>query len=175
MRWETESHFLVGTVILGFLSIFNKSQESSPFETVNSACLSRGQRDVSPPVKVRQRPTAFFMVSTGDLEIPSSGEMKDNPAFKPLQGNLAFFRVRASRVLFHFRKKTQGPAHIPIAEGKLLLRCLWKVGLLLQSKTGNQLSSRDDMACMELSSSCSTETDVPLDLRRMSQGISGVS
>ena len=37
------------------------------------------------------------------------------------------------------------------------------------------LSSRDDMGCTELSSSCSTEIDDPLHLRRVSQGISGVS
>ena len=47
---ETEVHFLVGTVILGFLSIFKKNQASSPFEALNSACLSRVQRDARPPV-----------------------------------------------------------------------------------------------------------------------------
>ena len=45
---ETEVHFLVGTVILGFLSIFKKSQASSPFEALNSMCLSKCQRDVRP-------------------------------------------------------------------------------------------------------------------------------
>ena len=35
------------------------------------------------------------------------------------------------------RKKTQSRSHIPISEGRLLLRCLWKAGLTLQSKTGN--------------------------------------
>ena len=34
---------------------------------------------------------AFSMVSTGDSEIPSSCEMKDDPAFKALQGKPAFF------------------------------------------------------------------------------------
>ena len=62
----------------------------------------------------------------------------------------------------------------PIAEGSLHFRCLWKVGLLLQWKPENQLSSRDDMGCMERSSSCCAEIGVPLDLRRVSQGISGV-
>ena len=124
-----------------------------------------------PPVQMRQSPRAFSSVSTGNSDILSSCEMKDEPAFKPLQGNPAFFQVRASPGPFHSRQKTQGPSHIPIAEGKLILRCLWKVGLPLQSKTGNQLSSRDDMGCTELSSSCCTEIDVPLDLRRRSQGI----
>ena len=73
------------------------------------------------------------------------------------------------------RQKNQGPSHIPIAEGSLLLKCLWKAGLPLQPKPGYQLSSRDDMGCMELSSSCCAEMDVPLDLRWVSQGISGVS
>ena len=141
VRRETKRPFLVGTVILGFLSIFKKSQASSPFEALNSAHLSRGQRDVSSPVQMRQRPRAFYRISTGDSDIPSSCEWKDEAAFKPLQGNPAFFRVRASWDPFHWRQQTQGPSHIPIAEGSLLLRCLWKVGLPLQSKTGNQLSS----------------------------------
>ena len=93
---------------------------------------------------------------------------------KPLQGNLAFFRIRASRGQFRLKHKTQGPCHIHIPEGKLLLRCLWKVGLRLQSKTGNQLSSPDDMGYPDLSSRCFTEIDVPIDLRWVSQRISGL-
>ena len=56
----------------------------------------------------------------------------------------------------------QGPSHICIAEGSLLLSCLWKVGLRVQSKPGNQFSSRDDMGCTELSSFCCAEIGVPL-------------
>ena len=67
------------------------------------------------------------------------------------------------------RQQNQGPSHIPIAEGRLLLRCLWKVGIPLQSKPGNQLSSRDDMGCTELSLSYCAEIGVPLDFRRVSQ------
>ena len=107
--------------------------------------------------------------------MPSSLEMKDEPEFKPLQGNRAFFGVRESPVPFLLRQKTQGPSHIPTAEGKLLLRCLWKEGSPLQSKTGNQLSSWDDMGCIELSSSCCTEMNIHIDLRLVSQGISVVS
>ena len=66
VRQETEVHFLVGTVILGFLSIFKKSQASSPYEALNSVCLSRGQRDVRPPVQIRRTRMAFSRVSTGD-------------------------------------------------------------------------------------------------------------
>ena len=88
---EKEYHFLVVTMILGFLSIFKKSQDSSPYEAVNSVCLLRGQRDVRPSVQMRWTPTAFSRVSTGDSDMTSSCEMKDKHEFKPLQGNPAFF------------------------------------------------------------------------------------
>ena len=39
----------------------------------------------------------------------------------------------------------------------------------------NQLSSRDDMGCMELSSSSCAEIGVPIDLSWVSHGISGVA
>ena len=84
-------HFLVGTVILGFLSIFKKSQASSPYEALNSVCLSRGQRDVRPPVQMRRIPMAVSRVSTGDSDMPSSCEMKEVAEFKPLQGNRVLF------------------------------------------------------------------------------------
>ena len=48
-------------------------------------------RDVGPPVQMRRRPRAFSSTLTGDSDIPSSCEIKDEPAFKPLQGNMAFF------------------------------------------------------------------------------------
>ena len=91
VRQETKAHFLVGTVTLGFLSIFKKSQASSPFEALNSVCLSRYQSDVIPPIQMRCRTMAFSRVSTGDSDIPSSCEMQHEPEFKPLQGNPAFF------------------------------------------------------------------------------------
>ena len=90
LRQETEVHFLVGRDILGFLSIFKKSQASSPFEALNSVCLSRCQSEMIPPVQMRRRPTAFSRVSTGDSDIPSSCDMKQEPKLKPLQGNPAF-------------------------------------------------------------------------------------
>ena len=91
VRQDSKDHFLVGTVILGFLSIFKKTEASSPFEALNSVCLSRYQSDVIPPIQMRQTTTAFSRVSTGDPDIPSSCEMKHEPEFKPLQGNPAFF------------------------------------------------------------------------------------
>ena len=93
---------------------------------------------------------------------------------KPLQGNLDFFLIRASQDPFRLKHKTQGPSHIHIPKGKHLLGCLWKDGLPLQSKTGNQLSTPDDMGYPGLSSCCFTETDVPIDLRWVCQGISGL-
>ena len=44
------------------------------------------------------------------------------------------------------RSKVRDSIHIP--KGKFLLSCLWKDGLTFQSKTGNQLSSADHMACL---------------------------
>ena len=124
MRQETEVHFLVATVIFGFLSIFKKSQASSPYEALNSVCLSRPQRDVRPHVQMMRTPTAFSRVSTGHSDMPSYCEMKDEPEFKPLQENWVFFSVRAFRGPFHLRQNIQVPSHIPTAEGILLLRCL---------------------------------------------------
>ena len=134
---EAKLPLLVGTFILVYLSIFTKSQASSPFEALNSAHLSKSQMDGRPSVQEKLRTLAFSRVSKGDSDIPSSCEMKDEPAFKALQGKLAFFSVRASWVPLYLRQKTQSHTHIPISEGRLLLRCLWKTGIPLQSNTGN--------------------------------------
>ena len=134
---EARRPLLVGTVILVFLSIFTKSQTSSPFEALNSAHLSNSQMDVRPSVQKRLRTMAFSRVSTGDSDMPSSCEIKDEPAFKALQGKPAFFCVRASRGPLYLRQKAQSRSHITISEGRLLLRCLWKADLPLPSKTGN--------------------------------------
>ena len=91
VRREAKHPLLDGTVILLFLSIFTKGQASSPFEASNSAQILMCQKDVRPSVQKRQRTTAFTRVSTGDSVIPSSCEMKYEPAFKPLQGNPALF------------------------------------------------------------------------------------
>ena len=91
VRQETNALFLVGTVILGFLSIFKKSQASSPFEALNSVCLSRYQSDVIPPIQMRWRTMAFSRVSTGDSDISSSCEMQHEPEFKPLLGSCVFY------------------------------------------------------------------------------------
>ena len=120
---------------------------------------------------MRRAPRAFSRFSTRDTYNALSCAMKDEPAFKPLQGYPTFFPVWASLYPLYLRQQTHGPSHIPIAERRLLLRCLWKVGLPGQQNPGNLLSSRDDMASMELSSRSSAEIGVPLDLRWVSQGI----
>ena len=96
---------------------FQEESSLAAFEALNSTGLSRCQSDMIPPVLMRRRPTAFSMVSTGDSDIPSSCEMKDEPAFKPLQGNPTFFPVRESQYTPQLRQETHGPSSIPIAEG----------------------------------------------------------
>ena len=91
MSQEAKRPLVFGTVISVSLSIFMKSQESLPFEALNSAHLSKSQMDMRPSVEKWLRTMAFSRVSTGDSDIPSSCEMKDEPAFKPVQGNPAFF------------------------------------------------------------------------------------
>ena len=147
---DTQGPFLVATGILGFLSIFKRSQAASPVEAWNFAYLSICQRDVRRPVKMRRGTWAFSVVCTVDSHIPSSWEMQDEPAFKSLQGNLALLQVRASRCPFKLRPHTQCLSHITIAERCLFLRCLWKGGIHLESKSGNQLSSRVDLWYTEL-------------------------
>ena len=52
--------------------------------------------DVRATDQIRCGTRIFSRVSTGDSDIRSSGEMKDKPAFKPLQGNATLYLVRAS-------------------------------------------------------------------------------
>ena len=87
---EAKRPLLLGTVILVFLSIFTKSQASSPFEALNSAQLWKTQMDVRPSVQKKLRAVAFSRVSTGDSDMPLSCKIKDEPAFKALQGKPAF-------------------------------------------------------------------------------------
>ena len=88
--------------------------------------------DVRPPVQVRRGTKVSSRISTQDSDIPSSCQMKDEPAFKPLQGNPTLFPVRESQYPLHVRQQIQGPSHIPIADGRLLLRYLFKVVLTVQ-------------------------------------------
>ena len=124
---------------------------------------------------MRRGPRACSRECTEESDIPLSCEIEDEPAFRSLQGNMTFILVMESQYSLHFRQQSQGPSHIPIAEGRFLLRSLWKFGLCLQYNPGNQLSSRENMRCMELSSSSRAEIGVPIGLSWVAQGISGVA
>ena len=91
VRRETQGPFPVTTEILEFLSIFKGSQALSPFEALNSEFLSSCQRDVRPPVEMRWGTVTFPRDSTGDSDIPSCYERKDEPEFKSGQGNQDLF------------------------------------------------------------------------------------
>ena len=65
---------------------------------------------------MRLEPRDFSRDCTEDSDMPFSGEMKDEPAIKPLQGNPTFFRVRECRYPLHVRQQIHGPSHKPIAE-----------------------------------------------------------
>ena len=99
---------------------------------------------------MRQGPRALSRFSISDSDIHISCEEKDKPAFEPLQGNPAFSRDSPSRCPLPMQKQNLGPTHIHIAERILLLRCLWKVGIPLEYKPGNQPSCRVHVWYMEL-------------------------
>ena len=137
---ETQGPGLLSTGKLRFLSICKITQVSSHFVALSSESLSRCQRDVRPPLIMRQGPRTFSRFSTSDSDIHISCEEKDQAACEPLQGNLAFFRVSTSHCPFPIRKQTLGSTHIHIAERILLLKCLWIVRIPLVSKPDNQPS-----------------------------------
>ena len=72
--------FLFDRVILGFLTILKNCQGSSKFVAVNSTWLSGRQSHVRPIFEMNSRPRAFSRVSTGDSDILSSCDMKDEHA-----------------------------------------------------------------------------------------------
>ena len=75
---------------IGIPIYFLEDQALSTFEAMNSAHLSMCQKDVRPSVQKRWRTMSFSRVSTGDSDIRSSYEMKDELAFKALEGKPAF-------------------------------------------------------------------------------------
>ena len=107
VRPEAKPPLLFGTAILVFLSIFMKSQASSPFEALNSAQLSKSQMDVRPSVQKRLRTMAFSTVSTGD------SEMKDGLHLKHCRESQPSFES-GHLIPFHLRQKTQSLSLIPI-------------------------------------------------------------
>ena len=116
------------------IGILINFQEMSGLSTFCSTEL-RGHlevsRDVRPTVLRRLGPRAVSRDGAEYSHIPLYCEMIDDPVFKPLQGNPTFVRVRESRYPLHVRQQIHCPSHIPIAEGRLLLRCLWEGGLPL--------------------------------------------
>ena len=88
-----------------------------------------GSKGCEAPCPDEAETYGFLQGLQEDSDIPTSCEMKDKPAFKPLQGNPTLFLVRESRYPLPLRQVTQGPSHIPIAEGRLLFMYLWKIGL----------------------------------------------
>ena len=87
---------------------------------------------------MRLGPRTFFRYCTEYSDIPLCCEMKDEPAFKPLQGISTFFQVRESQYPLHVRQQIQGPSPIPIVEGRLLLRCLWEAAYLFNRILGRR-------------------------------------
>ena len=63
-------------------------------------------RDVRPPVYMSRGTRVFSSVSTEDSDIHSSWEMKDEPAFKALQGNPTLFLVRESQYPLYLSQHT---------------------------------------------------------------------
>ena len=85
----------------GSLSSFHRDigvpinfQEYSGLGTFSSIELCgplEASRDVRPPVQMRLEPRALSRDCTEASDNPLSCEMKDEHAFKPLQGNPTFF------------------------------------------------------------------------------------
>ena len=104
LRRKTHSPFPIATGILEFLSIFKRSQASSPIEAFNSTFLWGCQRAVKPPVEMRQG-TRDFLGSQQRIDIPSCCERTHALACESLQGNQALLRVRGTRCPFLLRQQ----------------------------------------------------------------------
>ena len=67
---------------------------------------------------MRQTTRSFSTFSPSDSYIAFTCAMKDEPAFKTLQGNPTFLRVRASQYPLYLRQQTQGPSkYLLLREG----------------------------------------------------------
>ena len=81
---------------------------------------------------MRLGPRNFSRDCTEDSDMPLSGEMKDEPAFKPLQGNPTFFRVRESRYPLHLWEQIQ----VSIKHTEVPNMFDWEHGIALQPIQG---------------------------------------
>ena len=102
VRRDTKRPFLVVTVILGFLSIFKKSQASSNFEALNSACLSRQGRDVRPPVQIK---APYLFASGQGIALHA---MQGNRASSLGEREVSWFFSSCSRNLGYILELRQG-------------------------------------------------------------------
>ena len=84
-------------------------------------------RDVKPPVQMRQGTRVSSMIFTQDSDIPSSCQMKDEPAFKPHQGNLTLFLVRESWYPLHLRQVSQRISVVSSRKSSHLYWILWNM------------------------------------------------
>ena len=75
MSWETKRPFLVSRKILGFLSIFKKSQALSPLRVELHEPLEVS-KDVRPPVQMRRGTRVLSRVSTVGSDIPYLERLK---------------------------------------------------------------------------------------------------
>ena len=97
----------------GYLSSFHRDigipinfQEESSLVSFSNLELHEPievSRDVRPPVMMRRGNRVSSRISTQDSAIPSSSQIKNEPAFKPLQGNPTLLLVRESRYPHHLR------------------------------------------------------------------------
>ena len=142
---EAKRPLLVVTVILVFLSIFTKSQASSPFEALNSRHLSKSQIDVRPAVLKRFPLFIWLLFAVSSVS------------------NFPLTQAGGGGLLFRFASAVQSKAPLEV---------LVESWLTSSVEVRESFSSPDDMGCTDVSSSCSNEIDDPLYLRRLSQGVS---
>ena len=67
VRQETKGAFPVSTEILGFLSIFKKSQASSAFEALNSTSLWKCEGMSESPVETLEKGVGLRLIWTGGI------------------------------------------------------------------------------------------------------------
>ena len=92
--------------------------------------------DVRPPVQMSRGTRAFSRNCTEDSDIRLSCEMKDEPAFKPQQGNPTFYRVRLSRHPLHLWEQIQ----VSIKHTEVPNMFDWEHGIALQPIQGIRAS-----------------------------------
>ena len=157
-----------------FLSIFTKCLALSPFKSLNSAHLSKSQMDVRPSVQKTLRTMAFYSISTGDSDIPSSCEMKDGLHLRHCRESQPSFESGHLGSIILEAENTESLSHTYFW-GQAPLELLLESWLTSSGEDRESFSSPEDMQCTEVCSSCSNEIDDPLYLRQFSQGISRLS